>query len=406
MRHTTIPRSALAVGALVLAAGLATAPPAAALHSVFVAVPGHAEEALTWCGPAVGQMIMEGYPSGACTVVQADVWASIGSHRVEGMWDTDPRGLRGAMMDLCPPPGGGWSAVSRSAADDLMYQVAFWMTHNDYPVALLTSTVAHNAHAPHQETWVVVKGVVTDVDPTTSSTVALQYVQLTDPSPATFGDPPVERFLTGGAFYAALQPVAKPGSEFDGRYVAVIEPPQRRGVARAELPLLAGRVLPWERVQELSKRWLEKVELLRELKPFAALYRAEPQRPLLVDAEHGGYYIVPFADEREREKGTYSHALLLNAYDGSFLEAGAFAPARTVGEKEAVERALKLLGVRRPERLSAALTFAPQAGAADRYHPAWRVEVDGRAVAVSQDGDARFWPRPRKEPRRPGEAPR
>lgn len=376
---------------LALALILCSAAPAAALHSVFLAVPGHSEEALTWCGPAVGEMVMEGYPSGACDEAQADIWAEIVTHRTEGIWDTDPAGLRGAMMSLCPPPGGGWSIFSRTAADDLMYRVAYWMTKNDFPVAAVMSTTAHTTYAPHQEHWVVIKGIITDVDPTTSSTVTLEHVWITDPSPASFGDPPVERFLSGGAWYAEFQPVTKPGSAYDGKYVAIIEPPEVRGVARAELPILQGEVLPWERVWELSRRWLEKLEILRELKAFAEIYRAEPLEPILVDAKYGGYYLVPFTQDGRSVR----HAMLINAYDGSLLEVGSFAPVRYVGKEEAVERAQKLLQVRRPERVDVRLTFDPRAGAASRYHPVWRVRMDDRTVAVRQDGTVRFWPRKR-----------
>jgi len=392
MTRTTTRSFALRGGwALALLLSLTLAAPAAALHSVFAAVPGHSEEALTWCGPAVGEMVMEGYPSGACNETQADIWAEIVLNRVEGTWDTDPAGLRGAMMSMCPPPSGHWSIVSRTDAADLMYSVAYWMTRNGFPVAAVMSTTAHNTYAAHQEHWVVIKGIVTDADPTTTSAVTLDHVWITDPSPATFGDPPLERFLSGGAWYAELQPVTKAGSAYNGKYVAVIEPPERRGLAKADLPILRGEVLPWERVVELSRRWLDKLEILRELKPFAELYRAEPKEPILVDPKFGGYYLVPFTVDGK----TVRHAMLINAYDGSLLEVGAFAPVRYVGKKEALERAQKLLRVRQPERIDARLTFAPEAGAASRYHPVWRVEIDDRAVAVRQDGAVRFWPRKR-----------
>ena len=43
------------------------------LHSVILSVPLYGEEALTWCGPATAQMVMEGYPAGACSVLQEDI---------------------------------------------------------------------------------------------------------------------------------------------------------------------------------------------------------------------------------------------------------------------------------------------------------------------------------------------
>ncbi len=382
--------------ALALLVGLTGAAPVAALHSVFVAVPNHSEEALTWCGPAVAEMIMEAYPSGSCNETQADAWAEIVLHRTEINWDTDPAGLRGAMMSLCPPPGGGWSIFSRTDASDLMFRVAFWMTKNDYPVAAVQSTSAHNTYAAHEEHWVVIKGIITDQDPTTTSTVTLEHVWITDPSPVTFGDPPLERFMTGGAWYAEFQPVTKAGSTYNGKYVAIIEPPRVEGIARAKLPLLEGRVLPWRQVMELSQEWLERTEVLRQLEPFVDLYRMKPLRPILVDEDSGAYYLVPYSRDGE----TARHALRFNAYDGSFMEAGAFAPVRYLDKDEAVKRAVKLLRMRRSERVEATLTSQPEAGAASRFHPVWKVELEDRWVAVRQDGTARFWP-PKGKDRRP-----
>ena len=213
--------------ALYVLAGLsmATTAPAQPLHSVMLGIPAYSEEALTWCGPATGQMIMEGYPSGACPVLQEDVWIAIGAHKTESQWDTDPEGLRGAMMSLCPPSG-RWSIFQNTDPEEQMYRVAYWMTQLSYPVAILQDTAPHNSYTPHAEHWVAVRGLITDVDPTTSTTITLEGVLLHDPSPQVLGDPPVIRFLSGTEWYAEFQPVTKVGSGFHGKYVTIIEPPQ------------------------------------------------------------------------------------------------------------------------------------------------------------------------------------
>src|SRR5262245_25418270 len=92
---------------LVVSGFLLIAAVAVAQHTAVSALlpPGyHSEEALTWCGPAAGQMVIAGYPTSACTKVQADVDASIQAHKVESNWDTDPAGLRAALMEQCPLP--------------------------------------------------------------------------------------------------------------------------------------------------------------------------------------------------------------------------------------------------------------------------------------------------------------
>jgi len=377
-------------GTFALLAALTAAGPAAALHSVFLTVPNYSEEALTWCGPAVGEMVMEGYPGGAgCDEFQADVWAEILVHKTEADWDTDPVGLAEAMKSLCPPIG-TWSVFHRADATELMYLVAFYMTHNNYPVAAVLNTQTHNAIAAHQEHWVVIKGIVTDVDPTSSSSITLEHVWYTDPAPPVFGDPPVEHFISGSSWYAQFETVTKASSAYTGEYVAVIEPPQRRGRAIARPEVLEGRIIRREEAFEMARRWIEKLEILAELEPFRKLRESEPLEPLLVNPKYGGYYLIPFSADGK----TAQYAIAINAYNGEFQEAGAFAPMRYLSEKEAMKRSASVLSNRELERAKASLVFTPEAGVTSRFHPVWKVEVEERALTVRQDGRVRFWPRP------------
>jgi hypothetical protein len=382
----------LRAATVLLVAAAAGPRPASALHSVFLSVPSHSEEALTWCGPAVAEMTMEGYPTTACSHLQADVWAAIVGHKVEATWDTDPVGMREALKGLCPPPG-TWSVVARTAEDDLMYSVAFWMTQNSFPVPVVLDTAAHRPTVPaHPEHWVLVKGIVTDVNPVGSPTVTLEHIWYTDPSPAAFGDPPIESFIPGGTWSTLLQPVNKPGSAYDGQHVAVIEPPRPRGRVRVKLPALTGRILPAAKALELAKRWVEKIEPLREIEPFKGLQRSRPLKPLLVNPRHGGYYLVPYSADGE----TASHAILVNAYSGEFQGAGAFARRRYMSDREALKRALRFFGIHRPQRYDVTLVYSPEAGAASLFHPVWRVAVDQHVAAVRQDGSVRRWPKGRE----------
>jgi hypothetical protein len=364
------------------AALLLTVPPCAAqLHSVMLGVPAHSEEALTWCGPATAEMIMEGYPAGACDETQADIWLSILGNKVETVWDTDPQGLRGALMDLCSPAPGGWSVYTRTDPDELMYAVSFWMTANSFPAALLMNTQSHNSFVGHQEHWVVIKGVVTDADPTSSSTVNLQYIWLTDPA-VPLGDPPLERYISAATFAAEFQPVTKAASSYNGEYVAVIEPPLRPGRVRFDSEILRGRLIPFPEILRYVKRWVEELELI-ELGPFKVLAEAEPMKPLLVNPEYGGYYVVPFS----RDGRTASVAVLVNAYTGRFQEVVTFAPRRPVLMDDAIEIAAPALHITSPTQATATLVHTREFG--PRYLPSWHVETKGRSVIVGQDRSVR-----------------
>jgi hypothetical protein len=366
--------------AFVLAVVAAVAARAGAQTSAFVTLTDHQEEALTWCGAATGQMVVSGYPSSACTVVQADMWDSIQTHKVEGSWDTDPGGLRDAMMAMCPPPGGGhWVAFSNPDASSLMHSVAFWMNSNHYPVAALLNTTAHNAILTHHEHWVTIKGIVTDQNPVTHPTVTLQYVLIVD-QPVTFGNPPVERFLSGSQWYAEFQAAAVPGSAYNGKFVAVIEPPQTRGVAIAKLLAVSGRIIPMERAIAMAERALRSD--LAKAPPFRDLGNLKAQKAILVNPERGAYYIVPFT-----APGYETVAVLVNAYSGDFMEAARLKSLPVLTKEEATARAQRFSGREKVQKSEAVLTTSFEG--TSPYAPYWRVTLDDADMLVDAEGNVR-----------------
>jgi len=365
------------VYSMICALALALALPAGAQTSVFTTFTNRPEEALTWCGAATGQMVMSGYPSSSCNLVQADVWDSIQTHKVEPSWDTDPSGLKDAMMTLCPPPGGGhWVVFSNASATSLMYSVAFWMNRNHFPVAVLLNTNPHNAIPTHLERWVAVKGIVTDLNPLTNSTVTLQYILIVDQA-ATFGDPPVERFLSGAQWYSEFAAVNNASSSYNGRFVAVIEPPERTGTLLSRRRQVTGTVIPAAQALRAAMRAAREAVRAASFRELASL---QPRQPILVNPEREAYYIVPFGDEKQA-----STALLINAYTGEFLEAGRFKPRPILSEKEAVDRALQFTRRGQPKSYKATLVSDGDVP----YYPSWRVNLDGDELLVGADAKVR-----------------
>jgi len=350
------------------------------LHSVMLTVPDRPEEALSWCGPATGQMVMEAYPSGGCTVLQEDVWVAIQGHKVETMWDTDPAGLQGAMNSLCPPSG-SWYVYKKNTPQELMFKVAYWMTKNSYPVALLKDTLSHNGYTSHREHWIAVRGVITDVDPTTPGTtsVNLQYVWFNDPA-VDLGSPSIERFISGSTWYSEFLPVSKAGSGFQGKYVAVIEPPGVRGVAVAPPEILSGLVIPADKALASAEGWIRR-QRIYELKEYRVLKKARPLQPLLVNKDHGGYYIIPYSTDGVKA----SAAVLVNAYTGGFQEVGVFKPLKYLTKDEAVKTALGAARLTPQRKAPDAELVLPMGDVVtSRYFPLWKVTAGGEVLAVSQ----------------------
>jgi hypothetical protein len=353
------------------------------MHSVMLTVPDYPEEALTWCGPATGQMIMEGYPSGACSYLQEDVWMAIQSYKTETMWDTDPDGLKGAMNALCHPAG-RWNVYSDTDPQKIMHSVAKWMTINNYPVAGLLNTVSHNAYTAHTEHWVAIRGIITDKDPTTNPSVTLKFVWFNDPA-VPLGDPSIERFVSGSTWYnSEFQPVTKVGSSYHGKYVAVIEPPEIKGKAIATAEVLIGKVITPDDALKYSAKWIEAYKLY-EIEPYKLLRKAKPLMPLLVNKHHGGYYIIPYTLEEKSQLA--QAAILINAYTGNFQEVGAFKPLTYMAKDEAINIALKYLDVEKPKKVDAELIFPVGEQTVSRYFPIWKVTVDRKVLGVGRQGN-------------------
>ena len=312
------------------------------LHSVMLSVPAAQEEALNWCGPATAQMVMQGYPSGACTVLQEDIWAKVLLNKAESLWDTDPAGMRGAMKDLCPPSG-TWSVYHKTDPAELMFRVAYWMTKNHYPVAIVKDTVAHNTYAAHEEHWVAIRGIITDADPTTTTSVTLENIWFNDPSPLNLGDPAVIRFVTGTEWYAEFQPVTKVGSAYHGEYVGVIEPPVISGLAKAKAKILYGKLIGAPEAKKYAIRWVKEKQLTN-IVSYKLLANAQPLEPMLVNENYNGYYLVPFSADGK----TAQIAVIVNAYNGDFEEVGAFAPTTYISQDEAVVSARQQVKLSKP----------------------------------------------------------
>ena len=365
---------------LLLAATLA----AAGCTTTTLSVTGHSEEALTWCGAAAGQTIIGGYPGSPpppCAVTppaQTDVWDAIQSHKIEGAWDSDPAGLRDALMTLCTPPGGGWIVDPAIDAPTLMHAVAYWMKQRRYPVAALLGTDGHNSFTPHREHWVTIIEIVTDEDPVTHPTVNLVSVTIVD-QPPVFGDPPLVRVIMGSNWYAnELHAVTLPSSAYLGKFVAIIEPPPASGTAVAPPLPLTGTPIGAQRALAAARDFVRRrprsrAAFLREVA------RLQPREPVLVNPERAGYYLVPFT-----APGRASVAVLVNAYDGAVQEIARYTPRPLLPESNARELALRYLG-RKPNAISATLVSAPEGGSP--LYPVWRIVADDEVLLIGPEGD-------------------
>ncbi len=361
--------------------------PAWASHAIIVTAPARSEEALDWCGPATAQMIMEAYPSASCPKLQEDIVAAIQAGKVETMWDTDPGGLKAGMTALCPPLHGWQIVVPGTDPHSVMFTIARWMTLYKYATAAVLNTAPHNAYVAHAEHWIAITGLITDLDPTSGvSSVNLEWVWFTDPSPVNLGDPAIQSFVSGSTWYSLFQGVTKVGSMYAAQYVAVGEPQQVVGVAVAPPERITGRlILPEDALRAARKSTAELH--FAEHPAYRVLERAKPRPPVLVNPAGGAYYLIYYAlNEREVDA-----VVRVNAYDGKLQEVGVFKPTAPLSRDAAVGLARKHLAVGASVRAEVEAVVTDQS-TVGRYFPTWRVTLGNKAVDVSGPARVRVNP--------------
>ena len=364
-----------------------------AQHDVYLetpnTVPSYCQEANNWCGAATGQMILEGYPGGTeHPFTQTHVWNRIVFHRDDpgASWATDPDGLRETLMELGGDPGVNWSIYANSNPQSLMYSITYWMTRRSFPTAVLVNP-GGSPYGSFQH-WVMIDGFTTDVDPTTNSSVTLNFIEIVDPwnppcPTATHGG--IRSLVSGATWYGSYWDVPGnyPASKWHGNYVAVIEPPLQEGVAKARKQVEQGKIISEAMAQEFAMRWFKELKL-EERAQYEVLRGSIPLKPLLVNQEFKGYYLVPLG---QRVGELSQGAILLNAYNGEFQEVGVFQkPFKYLDKDRAVKLALNYLCACRKEvkDVRAQMLFKSCEQTQVRFIPVWQVTVDRVTVYVTQ----------------------
>jgi hypothetical protein len=364
-----------------------------AQHHVYLEVPNsipcYCQETNIWCGAATAQMILEGYPAGVeHPYTQTHIWNVIQAHKndINVNWATDPDGLKDALMDLGGDPGVHWVIFAQGSAQNQMYSVSYWLNRRLYPAAVLIYGFAH---------WVTITGVTTDVDPTTSNSVNLQFIEYFDP-----WDPPcpsatsggVKSWITGSAWYNIYYPeTGYPQSKWNNNCIAIIEPPSQEGIAIAKQEVVKGAIISDSLALENAQMWIEKLGLFKR-ESYKVLSKAQLLAPLLVNRDSNGYYIVPLG---YKESEYLQGAILINAYNGSFQEIGVFQkPIKYISKDDAIKAALNYTCFCKDDN-TAELVFEPSEQTTSRFLPVWKVKLertswiffkDEVTVFVNQEG--------------------
>lgn len=359
--------------------------------------PLYGQQVCDWCGAAAGQMSRNGYPNPADRLfyVQSDVWNMIQARNstapADSAWATDAHGLTATLQDMSNPAGVHWVEFSDASRATVLFDILYWMNVKEFPSPVLINQGGH---------WVVIVGWVTDIMPTWGSNPTLQSITVNDPEPHNVGTH--STFTAAQWFAGPWNGAVKYSGTWLGKYVAVVEPPIKKGRVRVErVDRVGTRVISAEEAIERARRILAQMDSNEQPGHAALLRRAEPHEPLLVREEAPSgrraknvpqYYVVPFGLPNERhERGArlVRGSVLVNAFTGDLEEVTTFvAPIHYLSEEEALDVVAAALRVD-PERIrnaEARLMFAPGDISHIRAYPFWSIRVGRRTLYVDQLG--------------------
>lgn len=273
-------------------------------------VPIVAQETPNYCGPASGQMMMMGYPdpNDRRCHPQDKIWWWIDHYRHDEDWFdgmTNPDGLRDAVMELNPPPQPGRYSIfsgKKPEREKVMFDLLYWMAKRRYPTAALVDGGYH---------WVVIKGFSASASPLEQHDVELRRILIHDPLDPTCNvwddicTAAVEgpaggcvKLVSGEGWYNSEEYWAYGVSfgEWVDQYVAIVEPPETKGTAVAEIGPIQGKIISREEALEAALGWVKRMELEQE-REFVFLGDAVPLDALPVNEARYGYYLIPLKHE-------------------------------------------------------------------------------------------------------------
>jgi len=335
----------------------------------------YAAEADHLSGAACVQMVLNSCPSltNRHYNSQTDIYARIQGHNIEPtIWFSDPRGIKDTLMDPILLPCGNWSVHAHTNKTQVLGDMLYYMKIMNY---LTPVNIGSSEH------WVIVMGYHTDVEPlNTTTTLTLMNIFIYDPLPGN----PAALMISGATWLTDSNywgvPYTNPAStNWNNKYIAVIEPPTMSIGIRAPKLMREGPILPLAELKKRFQQWQRELRTTEVAGPLEILNKPQPiGDPILVDAGRYKYYIVPFENRQI--------VAIFNAYDGSFEEIGYFNQAMPfIVDRDAIQKrvseALKAFRVKSVKFAAAEFKYFEDLATNGRYSPAWKVNAAVTDVA-------------------------
>lgn len=365
-------------------------------------VPVYTKANPNWGAAACCRMAMNGYPSGAtsCNLNQTVIWNYIQANNKEpgvGAWGigwyADPYAVTKTLNDLCPPQH-SWVDVSGTDKNAVLYTLLRYMANYQY--ASLVCTFTHDY-------WKTLVYARTSDDPRVVTNPTLLRVGFYSPASGAYSEIDGSVWMSSPVYWGAPCNGLTCGQLWDGKWVGLGEPPAEQGGVQVESVSRVGKELIEPKAakkiaQEIiaarrgdqSQPWGRRFVGVRAGTPL--LVRELGAHPIDKRAQQVRYYVVPFGNHRELDDNgspTVSLSVLINAHTGRFEEMTLFPrPVRYLSAQEAMRVASRSLGYKPREMpgMELELVAQPSHAQVSAAVPAWRVEVAGHTIYVTQGG--------------------
>ncbi len=380
-------------------------------------------------GPAVAQMVLNYIwwnsitdPTPPLTFPDQSVLYSYGisQNLTPGLSHFDPTGMLRTIQDNRPLPysqfGYNFSIRSDTDGNEMLKQISQWISYTIGTFGGLEP--GHPDHVPGSipaygdySNWMLVRGIHTN-EPAYPLPATLQVYGfwVNDPFPAGLGGIGENTYKTAAELLATYYLPLATGDSYDGKFVAICEPPSQdpqkqvslmnsrsrfSNTAKDVLSDWRNAASPPKTLEEAAHRWVvaAAVEAVsEELLPYDDGFRARfettvPGTPLIVNRADGDYFAVPFND------GLTAVVVLVDAEEGTFKEASwVDDPAHypPVSKDQCLDLVASYMARNdlNGSLKDAAVELSYEGGSP--YFPNWKVALQGMVFTVDQNGNLSY----------------
>lgn len=305
-----------------------------------ITTPYYTQATSYYCGAASAQMILNSQNLGIYVASQTVIYDYDHAHNQCSGWASDPKGLTDVLNKYgnAHTPPAYFMAYTPSSQDDGIKKLAYTIDRYGVPPTSLIYGCAH---------WVVVRGVITDVQPTTASSYTIYGFFVNDPWYGTnsLGE---NKYVTINSWKTDYFTGCEwCGSGTGNKFISVVDPQPLPTVSLQYPKILERRaqIISPREAQDFAADAIKQFESQKEYQkdfsePLAIMKASKIGAPLLVkrsDRGQDAYYIVPLM------KGNLtSGAILIDGYSGQLLEATYVKKPIEYTRRLAVENATEL----------------------------------------------------------------